>query len=183
VKKAALLLLLALLLVSMMSTGSLAIYTKTRELRGSLSTRALILQADEKPVSYELGLDGLALAPGETRELYRFDLTNAASAANVSDYAMMVSIRSQGMAQAIQAMEGLSFALYDMAKEGAPIATVSAGELLLEGIAFQPGVRKNLQYRLTAHWRDTGDSAGQTALAETGQAFSVRLVVTAQAQH
>jgi len=185
VKKAMLILLLILILLSLLSTGTLALYTKTRELRGSISTRVLILNADEKPVSYELGLSGLALMPGESnKDLYRFELTNAADAYNISDYAMTVSIRSKGMAQAIEDMSGLVFMLYDAEKEGgSPIATISGGELSIDSITFAMGVRKTLKYRLTATWNDTGASAEQSALASSGKIFPIQFVISSQTQN
>ena len=184
-KKTVLVLLIVLILFTLLSTGTLALYTQTHELSGSISTRVLILDAKEKPVSYELGLSGLALMPGESnKQLYLFEVTNAADASSVCDYAMTVSIRSQGMAESIAAMDGLVFSLYDATQEGgSPIATVTGGELAVDGITFAMGIRKTLQYRLTATWRDTGDSAGQTALASGGAKFPIKIIISAQAQN
>ncbi len=182
-RKTVLVLLLAITLLTLLSTGTLAIYTQTVELRGQISTRVLILKANEKTVSYDLSLDGLALAPGESaKDLYRFTLTNATDASSICDYDMTVSICSQGMAQAISAMDGLVFRLYDAADEnGSPIATVTSGELSLGGIRFKMGVRKTAEYLLTAQWQDSGGSAGQTAAAAGKAQYPVKLVVTAEA--
>ncbi|MFH0793666.1 MAG: hypothetical protein V2A74_06495, partial [bacterium] len=118
-------------LVVLMSSGSFAIYTQTQTLRGQLYMRIFLFSGAEQATSYEFGLGGLALAPGQSeQELYRFTLTNAQSGGSVCDYDMAVSIASSGMSSAISAMNGLKFYLYDMGAEGSgPIASVTSGEL------------------------------------------------------
>ena len=172
--------LLALLIV-VMSSGSLAVYTKTQTLRGALYTRIFLFSGAEQKTSYEFGLSGLALAPGESeKELYRFSLTNAQSGGSVCDYNMTVSISSSGMASAISAMSGLVFYLYNVDNEGSgPIATITSGELFADGLQFTANVSKTVQYRLTARWNDHGDSAAQTAVASGGQQYPVHIIVTA----
>ena len=169
-------------LIVAMSSGSMAIYTQTQTLRGQLYTRIFLLTGTERQTSYEFGLSGLRLSPGQSeQELYRFTLTNAQSG-NVSDYNMSVSISSSGMSSAISAMSGLTFYLYDLATEnGAPIATISSGELSVSGLHFTANVSKTSEYRLTAYWADTGDTAGQTAVAASGQQYPISIRVTAQA--
>ena len=53
------------LLVVLMSSGSFAIYTQTQTLRGELYMRIFLFTGDESSTSYEFGLGGLTLAPGE----------------------------------------------------------------------------------------------------------------------
>ena len=165
-----------------MSSGSFAIYTQTQTLRGQLYMRIFLFAGAEETTSYEFGLGGLVLAPGEgEKELYRFSLTNAQSGGNVCDYNMTVSIASSGMASAISSMNGLKFYLYDTGLEGSgPIATVSSGELAAGGIQFTAGIGKTKEYRITARWDDTGDSAAQTAVASGNNKFPIRITVTAQ---
>jgi hypothetical protein len=120
---------LLLLVIAFMSSGSLAIYTRQSEARGRLYTRVFLFNADERSTSYDLGLRGLALAPGDgEKELYRLELTNTNSATEVCDYNLSVSIASSGMAQALDAMPGLVFRLYNVSSEsGTPAATISSG--------------------------------------------------------
>jgi len=174
--------LLALLIVAM-SSGSMAIYTQTQTLRGQLYTRIFLFTGAERQTSYEFGLSGLRLSPGQSeQELYRFTLTNAQSG-SISDYNMSVNISSSGMASAISAMNGLTFYLYNLGTEnGSPIATVSSGELSVSGLHFTANVSKTNEYRLTACWTDTGDSAVQTAIAASGRQFPISIRVTAQAE-
>ena len=183
-KKSVLPLVLLALLVAVMTSGSLAVYSQTETLRGQLYTRVFLLTGAEETTSYEFGLGGLTLAPGQSeKELYRFTLTNAKDSANISDYSASVTIASTGMASALAAMPGLVFRLYDVSAESsAPVATVSAGELSLAGLRFTAGVQKSVEYSLRAEWPDTGDSAAQTAVAENGQHYAVRVTITAQAE-
>lgn len=173
--------LLALLIVAM-STNSFALYTQTSTLRGQLYTRIFLFLGSEQTTSYEFGLDGLVLAPGQgEEELYRFSLTNAQSGGSVCDYDMTVTLTSSGMASATSAMNGLVFYLYDLSNEGSgPIATISSGELSTGGITFYANSSKTVEYRLTARWSDNGDSAAQTALAMSGQTFPISITATAQ---
>lgn len=172
---------LLLLVITFMSSGSLAIYTQQREVRGRLYTRVFLFNANEKSTSYDLGLSGLALSPGGgEKELYRFELTNTSGSSDVSDYNISVGISSSGMSQAISAMEGLVFRLYDVTGEGgSPIAAVTSGELNHSGLIFTAGTKKTTQYKLTAEWADNGNSAAQTAAASSGAAYAVRLTATA----
>ena len=183
-KKSLIPIVLLALLIAVMSSGSLAIYTQTQTLRGQLYTRIFLFTGSEKATSYEFGLSGLSLSPGQGEtELYRFSLTNANDGGTVSDYGMTVSIASSGMASAASAMKGLVFYLYDAGAEGGgPLATVSAGELAVSGIRFPAGLSKTTEYRLTARWADNGDSAAQTALAMSRQQYPVHITVTAQAE-
>lgn len=172
---------LILLLLIFMSTGSLAIYTQSQTLRGQLYTRVFLFGASEKGTSYDLGLSGLALAPGGgEKDLYRFELTNANGSADVSDYNMAAVISSSGIAPALSAMDGLVFRLYDVSSEsGTPVAAVTSGELYKGGIIFRAGEKTTIQYKLTAQWQDTGDSAAQTALAASGASYAISLTVSA----
>lgn len=173
--------LLALLIV-LMSTDSFALYTKTSTLRGQLYTRIFLFLGSEQTTSYEFGLDGLVLSPGQDeQELYRFSLTNAQSGGSVCDYDMTVSLSSSGMADAISAMSGLVFYLYDLNQEGSgPIATITSGELATGGISFYADTSKTVEYRLTARWVDNGDSTAQTNLAMSRQQFPIGITATAQ---
>ncbi len=175
--------LLALLVVAM-SSGSLAIYTQTQTLRGQLYTRIFLLSGDEITTNYEFGLSGLRLSPGQPEEeLYRFTLTNAQNG-TVSDYGMTVNLWSSGMADAISAMSGLTFYLYDIGNEGgAPVLTISSGELSLTGLYFTANVSKTTEYRLTARWTDNGDSTQQTAVASNVQQYPIQIYVSAQADY
>lgn len=181
-KKLIPILLLALLVV-LMSSGSFAIYTQTQTLRGELYMRIFLFTGDESSTSYEFGLGGLTLAPGQGEtELYRFSLTNSQSGGNVCDYNMAVDITSSGMSGALSAMSGLTFYLYDTGNEGSsPVATVSGGELSYGGLSFTAGSGKTAEYRLTASWSDNGDSASQTALAASGQQYPIRIIISAHA--
>ncbi len=173
---------LIVMLIVMMSAGSLAIYTQTKTLRGQLYTRVFLFNASEKSTSYDLGLSGLRLAPGSgEKELYRFELNNTNSTTEVSDYNLSVSIMSNGMARALDAMPGLVFRLYNVTSEsGTPVATVRSGELAASGIFFPAGVRQAVQYRLTAQWNDTGDNEAQTAVAASGASYAIGLSVFAE---
>ena len=173
---------LIVMLIVMMSAGSLAIYTQTKTLRGHLYTRVFLFNANEMSTSYELGLSGLKLAPGSgEKELYRFELTNTNSATEVCDYNLSVSIASSGMAQALDAMSGLVFRLYNVTSEsGTPVATISSGELATGGIVFPAGAKQTIQYKLTAQWNDTGDSVAQTAVASSGTSYVINLSVSAE---
>ena len=172
------------LLVVIMSSGSVAIYTQTQTLRGQLYTRIFLFAGAEKATSYEFGLSGLRLSPGQSeQELYRFTLTNAQNG-NVSDYGMTVSISSSGMANAISAMGGLTFYLYDINDEGgAPVASISSGELAVGSLHFTANVSKTMEYRLTARWTDNGNAAEQTAVARSAQQYPIQIRVTAQADN
>ena len=163
-----------------MSTGSLAIYTQSQTLRGQLYTRVFLFDAIEKGTSYDLGLSGLALAPGGgEKDLYRFELTNANGSSDVCDYNMTAAISSGGMSPALSSMDGLVFRLYDVASEsGTPVTTVTSGELFKGGIIFKAGEKQTVQYRLTAEWLDTGDSAAQTAVAASGMSYTISLSVS-----
>lgn len=180
-KKTFLPLALIFLLIVIMSTGSLAIYTQSKTLRGQLYTRVFLFGAGEKSTSYDLGLSGLALAPGGgEKELYRFELTNANGSADICDYNMTAAISSGGMSQALSAMDGLVFRLYNITSEsGTPIATVTSGELSKGGILFKAGEKQTILYKLTAEWTDTGNSAAQTAVAASGASYAISLSVTA----
>ena len=182
-KKSILPLVLLAVLIAVMSSGSLAVYSQTETLRGQLYTRVFLLTGTEKTTSYEFGLAGLTLSPGQgEKELYRFTLTNAKDSANISDYGATVSLASTGMGSALSAMKGLVFRLYDVSSEStSPIATVNSGELSLTGIHFNAGVQKTAEYSLRAVWADTGDSAAQTAVASNGQHYPIRVTITAQA--
>lgn len=175
-------LILFLLVLALMSTGSLAIYTQQRELRGRLYTRVFLFAAKEKTTSYDLGLSGLALEPGGgEKELYRFELTNADSSFEVSDYLIKASISSAGMSQALAAMDGLVFRLYNLTDElSSPVATVTSGELSYDGLIFEAGISRTTLYKLTAQWQDKKNSAAQTALAASGIQYSIGLRVTAE---
>lgn len=181
-KKLIPILLLALLVV-VMSSGSFAIYTQTQTLRGELYMRIFLFTGSESSTSYEFGLGGLALAPGQGEtELYRFSVTNSQSGGNVCDYDMAVNIASSGMSSALSAMNGLTFYLYDLGNEGSgPVATVSSGELSYSGLSFTAGMGNTTEYRLTASWSDNGDSAAQTALAASSAQYPIRIIVNAQA--
>ena len=172
---------LLLLVITFMSPGSLAIYSQQREARGRLYTRIFLFNSSEKSTSYNLGLSGLALAPGiGEKELYRFDLTNTSGSSEVSDYNISVNISSSGMSRATSAMAGLVFRLYHVTSEsGSPIASVSSGELSHGGLIFPAGIKKTNQYKLTAEWADNGDRAAQTAVASSGTKYAVGLTVTA----
>ena len=176
---------LLLLVIAFMSSGSLAIYTRQSEARGRLYTRVFLFNADEKSTSYDLGLRGLALAPGDgEKELYRFELTNTNSATEVCDYNLSASIASSGMAQALDAMPGLVFRLYNVSSEsGTPAATISSGELAAGGIIFPAGAKQTIQYKLTAQWNDNGDSAAQTAVAASGATYAISLSVSAESMN
>lgn len=174
---------LVLALIMIMSSGSVALYTQTEVLRGQLYTRIFVFSGEEKTTSYEFGLAGLALMPGDgEKELYRFELTNAQGASSTSDYNMNVTIASSGMAAAINAMDGLTFYLYNVTNEGgSPVATVTGGELAYSGLSFTAGTQKSVQYKLTAKWTDTGNREAQTALAASGAKLPVTVVVSATA--
>ncbi|HPF88018.1 MAG TPA: hypothetical protein PK537_08185 [Candidatus Limiplasma sp.] len=173
---------LLVLLVVLMSSSSIAIYTQTQTLRGQLYMRVFLFSGNERSTSYEFGLSGLALAPGESEEeLYRFSLTNAQSNGNVCDYDMSVSIASSGMASATAAMPGLTFYLYNVSNESSgPIATISSGELSYSNLYFSADVSKTVEYKLTARWDDNGDSKTQTALAKSASKYPIKIIVTAQ---
>ena len=173
---------LVLILVVVMSSGSMALYTQSEVLRGQLYTRVFVFKAPEKTTSYEFGLSGLALMPGDSeKELYRFALTNAEGVSNISDYDCTVTIASSGMAAATHAMDGLTFYLYNVTTESStPVATVTAGELAYSGITFKAETQKSVEYKLTAKWTDTGNSEAQTALAAGGSTFPVRILISAQ---
>ncbi len=172
---------LIVILLIFMSTGSLAIYTQSQTLRGQLYTRVFLFGANEEGTSYDLGLSGLALAPGGgEKELYRFELTNTNGSSDVSDYNMTAAISSSGMSPALASMDGLVFRLYDVTSEsGTPIASVSSGELSKGGIIFPAGEKRTIQYKLTAQWQDNGDSAAQTAVAASGVSYAIGLSVSA----
>ena len=180
-KKSYVPLLLIIILIIFMSTGSLAIYTQSQTLRGQLYTRVFLFGASEMRTSYDLGLSGLALAPGGgEKDLYRFELTNTNGSSDVSDYNMTAAISSSGMSPALASMNGLVFRLYDVTSEsGTPIATVTSGELSKGGIIFLAGEKRTVQYRLTAEWQDKGDSAAQTAIAASGASYAIGLSVSA----
>ena len=182
-KKSLLPIVLLALLVAVMTSGSLAVYSQTETLRGQLYTRVFLFTGAEETTSYEFGLGGLTLAPGQSeKELYRFTLTNAKDSANISDYGASVTIASTGMSTSLAAMPGLVFRLYDVSSESsAPVATVSAGELSLAGLHFSAGVQKSVVYSLRAEWPDTGNSAAQTAVAQDGTHYGIQITVTAQA--
>lgn len=182
-KKSWLPLILIAMLIVAMTSGSVALYSRTEALRGQLYTKIFLFKGYEKSTSYEFGLGGLALEPGQgEQELYRFSITNAQDASNISDYDMTVSIASSGMAAAASAMNGLTFYLYDVSSEsGTPVATVSGGELSYGSVQFRAGTAKTLEYKITAKWADQGDSAAQTALAASGQSFPVKIVLTSSA--
>jgi hypothetical protein len=182
-KKALIPIVLLALLVVLMSSGSFAIYTQTQSLRGELYMRIFLFSGDESTTSYEFGLGGLTLAPGQGEtELYRFSLTNAQSGGNVCDYDMAVNIASSGMSSALSAMSGLTFYLYDVSQEGSgPVATITSGELSYNGLQFTASANKTAEYRLTASWSDTGASSAQTALAASGQKYPIRIIVSSQA--
>jgi len=181
-KKAILPIAILALLVVLMSTGSFAIYTQTEALRGELYMRVFLFSGNEGSTSYEFGLGGLTLSPGQGEtELYRFSVTNAQSG-NVCDYGMSVTIASSGMSGALSNMSGLTFYLYDLSAEGSgPVATVSSGELSYGGLGFTAGVSKTAEYKLTATWSDSGDSSSQTSLASSGAQYPIRIVITSQA--
>lgn len=183
IKKLLLPLVLVLLLLTVMSTGSLAIYSQAKTIRGRIYTRVFLFHADEKSTSYDLGLSGLALAPGSgEKELYRFELSNTSKTGQVSNYPISASISSTGMAQALSGMDGLVFRLYNVTSESnIPVATLTGGELSYSGISFAGDSRQSLQYKLTAQWNDTGNSEAQTALAASGKCYEVSLKVTATA--
>lgn len=174
-------LILFIILLAFMSTGSLAIYTQQREMLGRLYTRVFLFNAKERSTGFSLGESVLSLAPGEgERELYRFELSNANSSSEVSDYNIQAAITSSGMANALSAMDGLVFRLYDVTSENnIPIATVSSGDLSKDGIVFRAGIRQTIQYKLCAEWVDTGDSAAQTAVASSGKRYAIGLRITA----
>ena len=180
-KKAYLPMVLVILLLVFMSSGSLAIYTQSKTLRGQLYTRVFLFDAREKGTSYDLGLSGLALTPGGgEKDLYRFELTNANGSADICDYNLAAAISSSGMSRALSSMDGLIFRLYDATSEsGTPIAAVTSGELSKGGIIFKAGEKQAIQYRLTAEWKDTGNSAAQTQVASSGVSYSISLSVSA----
>ena len=180
-KKSYVPLVLIIFLFIFMSTGSLAIYSQSDTLRGQLYTRVFLFGASEQGTSYDLGLSGLALAPGSgEKDLYRFELTNANGSSDVSDYNMTAVISSSGMGPALSAMDGLVFRLYDVSSEsGTPVALVTSGELSKDGIIFRAGEKTAIQYKLTAQWQDTGDSAAQTAVAASGASYAISLTVSA----
>lgn len=172
---------LLIALAAAMTTGSLAIYTQTKALRGQLYTRVFLFRANEKSSSADISLGGLSLAPGGgEKELGRFELTNSDGSAAVSDYDMSVTVASRGFSAARAAMDGLVFRLYDLSSEsGTPIATASGGELHASGIRFRAGQKQALLFRVTAEWVDTGAIESQTAVAASGNIFPVSLTVQA----
>jgi hypothetical protein len=182
VKKSFLPFALLVALIVLFASGSVALYTKTEVMSGEISTSLFILNGNEKTTSYQFGLSGLTLMPGEgEKELYRFDISNGQDASTVSDYDLLVTISSTGMADAIQAMKGLTFYLYDVTSESAtPIATVTSGELDHGGITFPSTVRTTTEYKLTAKWTDTGDSQSQTDIASSNDSFPVMITITAE---
>lgn len=184
-RKAFLPIALLITLIVVMTSGSVALYTQTEVLRGQLYTRIFVLNGFEQTTSYEFGLSGLSLMPGEgEKELYRFTLTNAQGSSDISDYNMNITIASDGMASAINAMDGLVFYLYNLSVEGSsPVATITGGELSYEGLSFRAGVQKSVQYKLTARWADTGASEAQTALAANGTRLPITIAVTATASN
>jgi hypothetical protein len=177
--------LLLALVVVLMSSGSFAIYTQTQTLRGELYMRIFLFTGDESATSYEFGLNGLALAPGQGEtELYRFTLTNTQSGGSICDYDMTVTLASSGMAAALSGMSGLTFRLYDTGAEGSsPVATITSGDLNLGDISFIAGVSKSIEYRLTASWTDTGNSEAQTALAASKAKYPIHITVSSQAMN
>ena len=184
-KKAIIPIILLVVLVVAMSSGSFAIYTQTQALRGQLYMRVFLFSGDESATSYEFSLNGLRLAPGQGEtELYRFTLTNTQSGGGVCDYDMSVSIASSGMGTAIANMSGLTFYLYNLSNEGSgPVATITSGELSYNGLRFSANVSKSAEYRLTAKWTDNGDSAAQTSVASSGVQYPIEIVITSQASN
>jgi hypothetical protein len=182
VKKSFLPFVLLVALIILFASGSVALYTKTETLNGQISTSLFILNGNEKTTSYQFGLSGLTLMPGEgEKELYRFNVSNGQDASNVSDYDLLVTISSTGMADAIQAMNGLTFYLYDVTSESTtPIATVTSGEMDFGGITFSSTIRTTREYKLTAKWTDTGDSQSQTDVASGDDSFPVMITITAE---
>jgi hypothetical protein len=182
VKKSLLPIALLIALIVLFASGSIALYTKTEVLNGQISTSLFILNGNEKTTSYQFGLSGLTLMPGEgEKELYRFDVSNGQGTSTVSDYDLLVTISSAGMADAIQAMTGLTFYLYDVTSESAtPIATVTSGELDSGGITFPSTVKTTVEYKLTAEWTDTGDSQSQTSVASSDDSFPIMITITAE---
>ena len=181
-KKVILPIVILALLVVLMSSGSFAIYTQTQSLRGELYMRVFLFSGDESSTSYEFGLGGLALSPGQGEtELYRFSLTNVQNG-NVCDYGMAVNIASSGMSGALSNMGGLTFYLYDLSAEGyGPVATVTSGELSYNGLSFTGGVSKTTDYKITDRWNDTGNSSSQTSLAASGARYPIKIIVSSQA--
>ncbi len=181
-KKALLPIILLVALIVVFTSGSVSLYTKTETINGQISTSLFILTGEEETTSYQFGLSGLTLMPGEgEKELYRFTLSNARDSSSISDYNQSITIASGGMAAAIQAMDGLTFYLYDVTSESSdPIATVTSGELSCGGITFPAGEQTTVEYRLTARWTDTGDSQSQTSVASGGHTYPVRITVTAE---
>lgn len=184
-KKAMIPIVLLVVLVLAMSSGSFAIYTQTQALRGQLYMRVFLFSGNESTTSYEFSLNGLTLAPGQSEtELYRFTLTNTQSGGSVCDYDMSVNIASSGMGTAISHMSGLTFYLYNLSDESSsPVATITSGELGYTGLRFTANVSKSVEFRLTAKWSDNGDSAAQTAVASSAAQYPVDIVITSQASN
>ena len=181
-KKSVLPIVLLITLIVLFTSGSVALYTKTEIMSGQISTSLFILNGSEKTTTYQFGLSGLTLMPGEgEKELYRFDVTNAQNSSNVSDYDLNITITSSGMADATAAMSGLTFYLYDVTTENSqPIATVTSGELNCGGIQFPAHVRTTAEYKLTAKWNDDGNSQSQTSVASTGNTYPILITITAE---
>ena len=173
---------LILLMIAMLTTGSVALYSQTEVLSGNVSTQIFAFNANEKATTYDFGLNGLTLQPGEgEKELYRFTLTNAKDDSSVCDYDLSVSISSSGMAAATSAMKGLTFYLYNLTSGSTtPIATLSSGEMAVSGIVFNAGVKSSREYKITAVWNDNGDSAAQTSLASSGNHYPITISLSAQ---
>lgn len=166
-KKKLMITLLALAIVTSVTAGTLAVYTKSVDLRGDIVIKKFAFSADGKQYSNQ----PIKLAPTE-KQSYKFDVTNFEDSTTPAEVPLdyIVSI---GFVKATAQMPGLSAKLLE---DGVQVAETTTGVISWTN-STPESVATTHKYELVVAW-DGGTDAGHTgaglgALATDGIQINV----------
>lgn len=154
-KKKLLLVVLALAILTSLTAGTLAVYTRTVTKTATVEAKRFAFSADG---SIQDGKDEINLAPTESMD-YNFSIANVASENGpVAEVPLKYSV-TIGFAGALEAMPGLVVTLYH---DGEKVGDYTNGQIKY-ATESSADVLFDESYVVTLTWADTAEDSVQTA--------------------
>ncbi len=173
-KKKLLLVVLALAILTSLTAGTLAVYTRTVTKTATVEAKRFAFSADG---SIEGGKEEISLAPTESMD-YNFSIANVATKNGpVAEVPLKydVTITFGG---ALEAMPGLTVTLY---QDGEKVGDYTEGQIKFSAES-KAGILFDESYVVTMTWADTADDDVQTTTgaAKTSVTEGLKVVVVAE---
>jgi hypothetical protein len=169
-KKKLLLIVLALAILTSLTAGTLAVYTRTVTESEKIEAKRFTFNASGSIVG---NYDAITLAPSEDMD-YKFTIANVDSEGGAVaevplDYSITLNYKA-----AYDAMPGLSVKIYD----GTTLVGTDTGGEIKFTVTSAANEVFNKTYNVVISWSGTGDNAGQTTAGAAKATFAQGLVLT-----